>query len=106
MFTGIGKVKASLDSVYGAGKVSLANAAVRWMVHHSQLDPKFGGELDVNVCIKIMLAEQHCLVGILPKVACAPITATLKKHPLHKEKHIHRIVLVLPKPHPVWRFKH
>ena len=77
MFTGIGKVKASLDSVYGAGKVSLANAAVRWMVHHSQLDPKFGGELDVNICIKIMLADikqysSTVLVGILPKMECVP----------------------------------
>ncbi|XP_065903166.1 aflatoxin B1 aldehyde reductase member 2-like isoform X2 [Dysidea avara] len=42
LFTGIEKVKKSLESVYGAGKVSLANAAVRWMVHHSQLDPKYG----------------------------------------------------------------
>lgn len=43
MFTGIEKVRESLDRVYGAGKVSLANASVRWIVHHSQLDPKYGG---------------------------------------------------------------
>jgi len=36
-----------------------------------------------------------------PKVAHAPKTAAHKKHPMNilcKEKHIHRIVLALPKP--------
>lgn len=43
MFTGVEVIKESLASAYGNGKVSIANAAVRWMVHHSQLDPKYGG---------------------------------------------------------------
>ncbi|XP_065907692.1 aflatoxin B1 aldehyde reductase member 2-like [Dysidea avara] len=42
LFTGIDGIKESLASVYGSGKVSIANAAMRWMVHHSQLDPKYG----------------------------------------------------------------
>ena len=33
-----------------------------------------------------------------PKVAHAPKTAAHKKHPLCEEKHVHGIVLVLPKP--------
>jgi len=40
------------------------------------------------------------IVGFLPKVAYAPKTATHKKHSmniLHKEKHVHGIVLALPK---------
>ena len=43
MFTGVDGIKESLASVYGSGKVTVANAAMRWMVHHSQLDPKYGG---------------------------------------------------------------
>ena len=43
MFTGVDGIKESLASVYDSGKVSVANAAMRWMVHHSQLDPKYGG---------------------------------------------------------------
>ena len=43
VFTGVDGIKESLASVYGSGKVSVANAAMRWMVHHSQLDPKYGG---------------------------------------------------------------
>ena len=36
-------VKESLNSAYGSDKVSIADAGVRWMVHHSQLDPRYGG---------------------------------------------------------------
>ena len=43
MFTGVQNIKTALASAYGNGKVSVANAAVRWMVHHSQLDAKYGG---------------------------------------------------------------
>ena len=43
MFTGVEGIKESLTSAYGSEKVSVANAAIRWMVHHSQLDPKYGG---------------------------------------------------------------
>ena len=65
LFTGIEKVKKSLESVYGAGKVSLANAAVRWMVHHSQLDPKYGGELMSNVLYSIYLGKSSMLPSIV-----------------------------------------
>jgi len=43
LFTGVEGVKEALTNAYGSGEVSVANAATRWMVHHSQLDPKYGG---------------------------------------------------------------
>ena len=43
LFTGVQGIKTSLASAYGSGKASVANASVRWMVHHSQLDAKYGG---------------------------------------------------------------
>jgi len=36
-------IKESLKNAYGNDEVSIANAAVRWMVHHSQLNPRCGG---------------------------------------------------------------
>jgi len=54
VFTGVDGIKESLTSVYGSGKVSVANAAMRWMVHHSQLDPKYGG---IKVEITLLYAK-------------------------------------------------
>ena len=45
MFTGVEGIKESLTSAYGSDEVSVANAAMRWMVHHSQLDPRYGGSI-------------------------------------------------------------
>ena len=44
MFTGVEGIKESLTSAYGNDEVSVANAAMRWMVCHSQLDPRYGGK--------------------------------------------------------------
>ena len=43
IFNGVECVKESLTNAYGNDEVSVANAAMRWMVHHSQLDPRYGG---------------------------------------------------------------
>jgi len=40
VFNGVDGIKESLTSVYGSGKVSVVNVAI---VHHSQLDLKYGG---------------------------------------------------------------
>ena len=45
MFTGVEGIKESLASAYGSDEVSVANAAMRWMVHHSQLAPRCGGSI-------------------------------------------------------------
>ena len=42
-FTGIEGIKELLGKAYSSDKVSVVNAAMRWIVHHSQLDPKYGG---------------------------------------------------------------
>ena len=47
MFDALDTVKVALDHVYGPGKVSLADASIRWMYHHSILDGAHGG-LQVN----------------------------------------------------------
>ena len=58
MFTGVEGIKESLINAYGSDKVSVANAAMRWMVHHSQLDPRYEGKslshvykMCVGVCV-------------------------------------------------------
>jgi len=35
-------IKEAANNTYG-GKVSVVNAFIRWIVHHSQLNPKQGG---------------------------------------------------------------
>ena len=45
VFTGVEGIKESLASAYGSDEVSVANAAMRWMVHHSQLDARCGGSI-------------------------------------------------------------
>ena len=53
MFTGVEGIKESLTSAYGSDEVSVANAAMRWMVHHSQLDARYGGNItDVLFSLK------------------------------------------------------
>lgn len=42
MFDAVDKVKVALDHVYGPGKVSLADASIRWCYHHSILDGAYG----------------------------------------------------------------
>lgn len=41
-FDVLDKLKANLDRIYGEGKVSLVDAAIRWMYHHSQMDGAHG----------------------------------------------------------------
>lgn len=41
-FDGIDKIKEQLDTNYGEGKVSMSEASLRWMKHHSALSPNDG----------------------------------------------------------------
>ena len=43
MFDAVDKVRVALGHVYGPGKVSLADASIRWCYHHSILDGAYGG---------------------------------------------------------------
>ena len=43
MFDLLDKLKVTLDRFYGEGKVSLIDATLRWMYHHSQMDGAHGG---------------------------------------------------------------
>ena len=54
IFTGVECIKESLTSAYGNDKVSVANAAMRWLVHHSQLDPRHGGIYNLFSCQKLI----------------------------------------------------
>ena len=38
-FDGIDKIKEQLDKCYGEGKVSMSEASLRWIKHHSALIP-------------------------------------------------------------------
>ncbi|XP_068750548.1 aflatoxin B1 aldehyde reductase member 4-like isoform X1 [Montipora capricornis] len=38
LFNSIDKLRVTLDSTYGVGKVSLIDASLRWMYHHSKMD--------------------------------------------------------------------
>ncbi|KAK2549744.1 Aflatoxin B1 aldehyde reductase member 4 [Acropora cervicornis] len=42
MFDAVDKVRVALGHVYGPGKVSLADASIRWCYHHSILDGAYG----------------------------------------------------------------
>ena len=43
LFDLLDKLKVTLDRIYGEGKVSLIDATLRWMYHHSQMDGAHGG---------------------------------------------------------------
>lgn len=45
MFDLLEKLRVTLDRVYGEGKVSLVDASLRWMYHHSKMDGSHGGEV-------------------------------------------------------------
>ncbi len=36
-------MKVTLDHIYGEGKVTLIDASLRWMYHHSKMDGTHGG---------------------------------------------------------------
>ena len=38
-------VRKTLEEVYGADKVSLVSASIRWLNHHSAMKPECNGEL-------------------------------------------------------------
>ena len=43
LFDSVEKVKTALDHVYH-GHVTMGEASIRWMYHHSQLDGRYGGK--------------------------------------------------------------
>ena len=46
LFDLLEKLRVTLDRVYGEGKVSLVDASLRWMYHHSKMDGSHGGEVN------------------------------------------------------------
>ena len=44
-FRGVELVRKTLEDVYGADKVSLVSAALRWLNHHSAMKPECNGEI-------------------------------------------------------------
>ena len=43
LFDSLDKLRATLDRIYGEGKVTLIDASLRWMYHHSKMDGACGG---------------------------------------------------------------
>ena len=43
LFDLLDKLRATLDRIYGEGKVTLVDASLRWMYHHSKMDGTYGG---------------------------------------------------------------
>lgn len=46
LFDLLEKLWVTLDRVYGEGKVSLVDASLRWMYHHSKMDGSHGGKVN------------------------------------------------------------
>jgi len=44
LFDLLKKLQVTLDLVYGEGEVSLIDASLRWMYHHSKMDGARGGK--------------------------------------------------------------
>ena len=40
------KLRTTLDRIYGEGKVTLIDASLRWMYHHSKMDGACGGKFN------------------------------------------------------------
>lgn len=60
VFKGLQLIRNALDRRYGVNKVSLVNAALRWLTHHSYLSPDNGG----NCCIiSRIYFKYHCDVA-------------------------------------------
>ena len=53
-FRGVELVRKTLEDVYGADKVSLVSAALRWLNHHSAMKQECNGEI-----IGVNLSETH-----------------------------------------------
>ena len=45
LFDAIDRLKETLDRIYGEGKVTLVDATLRWMYHHSKMDGSHEGML-------------------------------------------------------------
>ena len=46
LFDLLDKLRVTLDHVYGEGKVSLIDASLRWMYHHSKMEGAQGGKVN------------------------------------------------------------
>lgn len=60
MFDAVDKVKVALDHVYGPGKVSLADASIRWCYHHSILDGAYGGMRAISLFLSHRYIATEC----------------------------------------------
>ena len=59
MFDLLKKLQVTLDRVYGEGKVSLIDASLRWMYHHSKMDGAHGGEANFLSVTSFEAAERN-----------------------------------------------
>ena len=55
MFDLLDKLRATLDRIYGEGKVTLVDASLRWMYHHSKMDGACGGTMIFLVMFSVFL---------------------------------------------------
>ena len=47
LFDLLDQLRTTLDRIYGEGKVTLIDASLRWMYHHSKMDGACGGTISV-----------------------------------------------------------
>ena len=61
----IDKLRATLDRVYGEGKVTLVDATLSWMFHHSKMDGAHGGKLTCTLflmCSSVPLPSKNQVI--------------------------------------------
>ena len=46
LFDSLDKLRTTLDRIYGEGKVTLIDASLGWMYHHSKMDGACGGKFN------------------------------------------------------------
>ena len=81
MFTGVEGIKELLTGAYGSYEVSVANAAMRWVVHHSQLDPRYGGSIaDVRLSLEEQWLRKPVLIPIAMLMICLGFLVDTMSH--------------------------
>jgi len=57
LFDAIDRLNETLDRIYGEGKVSLVDASIRWMYHHSKMDGAHGDAVIIGASSVKQLEE-------------------------------------------------
>jgi hypothetical protein len=65
-FVALETLNALLTSTYGEGTVTPANAALRWMIHHSKLSSDYGG----MIMRSFPLQNYSTLIAIYEMMIC------------------------------------